>query len=139
MALSSARSCGLKIRSSCSNVWEKESRTCFGVMADTPPCVERIGLGNPHCRGSSTDNTTSKRESPRKFLRGRSKKRGLRSRLPRDECRHHGLENLYPVGAAQLGFRGALRAATPIHTGSGSRCRCPAPVLRPRQICAPTP
>src|SRR5205085_713976 len=76
MALSNARSCGLKIRSSCSNVWEKESRTCFGVMADTPPCVERIGLGNPHCRGSSTDNTTSKRESPRKFLREEVKRGG---------------------------------------------------------------
>jgi hypothetical protein len=37
--MSNARSCTLKIRSSCIRVSEKESRICFGVIEDTPPCV----------------------------------------------------------------------------------------------------
>jgi hypothetical protein len=38
---SNSRSWALRIRSSCVNVAEKESRICFGVMRDTPPRIRR--------------------------------------------------------------------------------------------------
>src|ERR1700681_3373832 len=43
-----ARSCGLRMRSSRTKVSENESKICFGVMRDTPPCVflnTQPGLG----------------------------------------------------------------------------------------------
>src|SRR5208282_6463959 len=37
--VNNSRSCGLRIRSSCINVSEKESRICFAVIAHTPPSI----------------------------------------------------------------------------------------------------
>jgi hypothetical protein len=54
----SARSLALRMRSSRINVSEKESRICFGVIEDTPPCVYLPKSKAPGLRGRSDDDIT---------------------------------------------------------------------------------
>src|SRR5581483_5368475 len=105
---SSARSWALRIRLSSSSVWEKESRTCFGVMPHTPPCTQRFGLGNPPT-GEARRTYNAKPWFATKILGGRLQRIQIARRLAGHEGGYHRLEYLDSVGAAEFRLGRTLR------------------------------
>src|SRR5579864_8813406 len=98
------RSCALKIRSSCINVSEKESRICFEVIGDTPPCVctgNIIRLGA--CTTGEEGMTIYRNpvDDKKYFSAGVG--------LPPYQCTHHRLKDLHAISATQFGLGRSFR------------------------------
>src|SRR5215813_10893907 len=74
------------MRSSCMSVSENESRICFAVINDTPPCVYRTISENRGLRnqgGRSDDDIPKRCQSPREFWKIVSGKRERRPSIGR--------------------------------------------------------
>jgi hypothetical protein len=101
--ISSSRSRGLRIRSSCINVSEKASRICFDVIPHTPPCNCMKCL-NSGAKGGSrfAETVTPSRGIIKQYLDACGGKRGLyRRHLPAGHSADHRMKNLHSIHSAK--------------------------------------
>ena len=118
--VSNSRSCGLRIRSSCINVSEKESRICFAVIRHTPPSVWLNVLVPVGRNGEAAFAETL---PPRQAIIQQKDIHRIPAELnkhwqhdnmvsqedlPARHRAHHGVENLHSVSTAKFRFGSAL-------------------------------